>query len=68
MSSSAQRSKISSPYCFITASDLSPEAAEAAREKVRETERLLAEARWETLRYQVNPHFLLTRSIRFHRW
>ena len=32
--------------------------AELAREKARETERLLAEARWLSLRYQVNPHFL----------
>ncbi len=33
-------------------------AAELAREKARETERLLTEARWLSLRYQVNPHFL----------
>jgi two-component system, LytTR family, sensor kinase len=33
-------------------------AAELAREKARETERLLIEARWLSLRYQVNPHFL----------
>jgi len=32
--------------------------ASAAREHVRETERLLAEARWNTLRQQMNPHFL----------
>ncbi|MDD4016711.1 MAG: histidine kinase [Kiritimatiellae bacterium] len=31
---------------------------QATRERMREAERLLAEARWRTLRYQVNPHFL----------
>ena len=31
---------------------------EAARMHVQETERLLAEARWQTLRYQLNPHFI----------
>ena len=29
-----------------------------AREDALETERLLAEARWDTLRHQLNPHFL----------
>jgi LytS/YehU family sensor histidine kinase len=32
--------------------------AEVAHERLRETERLLADARWQTLRYQLNPHFL----------
>jgi PAS domain S-box-containing protein len=32
--------------------------AEKALEKARETERLLAEARWLSLRYQINPHFV----------
>lgn len=34
------------------------ETAHQAREQVQETERLLAESRWQALRYQVNPHFL----------
>ncbi len=34
------------------------EAAHQAREEMQETRRLLAEARWRALRYQLNPHFL----------